>query len=149
MTTYEWDYTEFQYPDLVLNEKEENYDYLQYIDPRLEEEVDSCFNMVMGFLKCTRPETLKTRTLIIFYAFTLDGFYKEDLLLLRKWAQSILDLDKMTKSKDCEDWLANKHEVSENDMLLFNRLCEVCIAMVKKFTPAKNIDPNKKKVSKK
>jgi len=42
--------------------------------------------MVIGFLRGTRPEDISGRTLIKFYAFTLDGFYKEDLMLVRKWA---------------------------------------------------------------
>ena len=59
---------------------------MQYIDPRIEDEVDSCFNMVKTFMYGTRPEDVFGRTIMKFYAFTIDGFYKEDLVLLRKWA---------------------------------------------------------------
>jgi hypothetical protein len=41
-------------------------------------------------------------------------------------------------------------EDKEDDMKLFSRLYELCITMVKKFTPAKAaVDPNKKATKKK
>jgi hypothetical protein len=55
----------------------------------------------------------------------------------------------MIRSKDCEDWLEKKNTENESQMATFTKLTDVCAKIIKKFTPAKSSDPNKKKAAKK
>jgi hypothetical protein len=88
-----------------------------------------------------RPIDVCSRTIDAFNTFGMDGFYKDDMKIIRIWSQSILELNKIIHNKDQQEFLEKKKaDYDENEKLeVFKKLVILCQKIIKKFSIAKPV----------